>query len=71
MRRVWLHGMVPFDAGPYEQAARVFRQHGHPAEAERLLIERKRARRAPPPGGRTPRSSRSADAPPGTTIAAG
>lgn len=54
-RRDWLHGMTPFDAGPYEQAARVFRQHGHPAEAERLLIEqRKHARKAQPPNGRTP-----------------
>ncbi|GLW12417.1 oxidoreductase [Microtetraspora sp. NBRC 13810] len=55
-RRDWLRRMVPFDAGPYEQAARVFRQHGHPAEAERLLIEQRRqARRTPSPGGRTPR----------------
>ncbi|WP_440104478.1 hypothetical protein [Streptosporangium sp. H16] len=55
-RRDWLRGMVPFDAGPYEQAARVFRQHGHAAEAERLLIEQRRqARRAPSPEGRSPR----------------
>ncbi|MEV1240617.1 hypothetical protein [Nonomuraea sp. NPDC049750] len=55
-RRDWLRAMVPFDAGPYEQAARVFRQHGHPAEAERLLIEqRKQARKEQPPGGRSPR----------------
>ncbi|MEV6864910.1 hypothetical protein AB0M44_28370 [Streptosporangium subroseum] len=55
-RRDWLRGMVPFDAGPYEQAARVFRQHGHSVEAERLLIEQRRqARRAPSPGGRSPR----------------
>ncbi|WP_214321213.1 hypothetical protein [Nonomuraea sediminis] len=50
-RRDWLAAMVPFDAGPYEQAARVFRQHGRPAEAERLLIEqRRRARKERPPG---------------------
>ncbi|MBG0815697.1 hypothetical protein [Planomonospora sp. ID82291] len=55
-RRDWLRAMTPFDAGPYEQAARVFRQHGHPAEAEHLLIEQRRqARRAPAPGGRSPR----------------
>lgn len=55
-RRDWLRGMVPFDAGPYEQAARVFRQHGHSVEAERLLIEQRRqARRAPSPDGRSPR----------------
>ncbi|WP_336213880.1 hypothetical protein [Nonomuraea sp. LPB2021202275-12-8] len=55
-RRDWLRAMVPFDAGPYEQVARVFRQHGHPGEAERLLIEQRRhARRQRPPGGRSPR----------------
>ncbi|WP_436756652.1 hypothetical protein [Streptosporangium sp. V21-05] len=55
-RRDWLRGMAPFDAGPYEQAARVFRQHGRPTEAERLLMEQRRqARRSPSPGGRSPR----------------
>ncbi|NUW40228.1 hypothetical protein [Nonomuraea rhodomycinica] len=54
-RRDWLRGMEPFDAGPYEQAARVFRQHGRPVEAERLLMEqRRRARQVRPPGGRAP-----------------
>ncbi|NUW31628.1 hypothetical protein HTZ77_09335 [Nonomuraea sp. SMC257] len=54
-RRDWLRGMEPFDAGPYEQAARVFRQHGRPVEAERLLMEqRRRARQARPPGARPP-----------------
>ncbi|MCG5215823.1 hypothetical protein [Streptosporangium sp. KLBMP 9127] len=55
-RRDWLRGMAPFDAGPYEQAARVFRQHGHPVEAESLLIEQRRqARRVPSADGRSPR----------------
>ncbi|GAA2304597.1 oxidoreductase [Nonomuraea roseoviolacea subsp. roseoviolacea] len=54
-RRDWLRGMEPFDAGPYEQAARVYRQHGRPVEAERLLMEQRRhARQARPPGARTP-----------------
>jgi hypothetical protein len=50
-RRDWLRGMVPFDAGPYEQAAMVFRRHGHPAEAERLLIEQRRQARKRMPVG--------------------
>ncbi|MFF0245486.1 hypothetical protein ACWEU6_13160 [Streptosporangium sandarakinum] len=55
-RRDWLRAIVPFDAGPYEQAARVFRQHGRPVEAENLLIEQRRqARKVSPPGGRSPR----------------
>ncbi|MCT9934892.1 hypothetical protein N5079_32265 [Planotetraspora sp. A-T 1434] len=54
-RRDWLRAMSSFDAGPYEQAARVFRQHGRPGEAERLLIEQRRqARRASGSRGRSP-----------------
>jgi hypothetical protein len=38
---------VAYDAGPYEQAARVFRQHGYTAGAEEILIaQRKHARQA-------------------------
>jgi hypothetical protein len=44
-RRDWLRSMSTYDAGPYEQAARVFRQHGRPVEAEYLLMELRR--RAP------------------------
>lgn len=36
-----------FDSGPYEQAARVFRQHGYTWQAEQILIaQRRHARRA-------------------------
>ncbi|MFC5815158.1 hypothetical protein [Nonomuraea harbinensis] len=44
-RRDWLRSMTSYDASPYEQAARVFRQHGRPVEAEHLLMELRR--RAP------------------------
>ncbi len=41
----WLRGQTEFDSGPYEQAARVFRQHGYTREAEQILIaQRKHAR---------------------------
>ncbi len=43
----WLSLQMPFDSGPYEQAARVFRQHGHTSQAEDILIaQRRRARQA-------------------------
>ena len=46
-RATWLGRQGSFDAGTYEQAARVFRQHGHLAAAEHLFIsQRKHARRA-------------------------
>ena len=41
-RRAWLAGQTPFDSGPYEQAARVFRQHGYVREAEDVLIAQRR-----------------------------
>jgi hypothetical protein len=37
-RCVWLARQVLYDAGPYEQAASVFRQHGYGREAERILM---------------------------------
>jgi hypothetical protein len=41
----WLHRQTMFDSGPYEQAAKVFRQHGYAREAEQILIaQRKHAR---------------------------
>ena len=36
----WLRRQAEFDSGPYEQAARVFRQHGYTEEAEQILIAR-------------------------------
>src|SRR5215467_862164 len=44
-RIAWLNGQAVYDAGPYEQAARVFREHGYTARAEAILIaKRQRAR---------------------------
>jgi hypothetical protein len=46
-RCAWLSHQAAYDAGPYEQAARVFRQHGYTAGAEEILIaQRKHARKA-------------------------
>jgi hypothetical protein len=46
-RLAWLRSQAEYDAGPYEQAARVFRQHGYTYGAEQLLIaQRTEARRA-------------------------
>jgi hypothetical protein len=43
----WLDHQAVYDAGPYEQAARVFRQHGYSTGAEEILIaQRKSARKA-------------------------
>ncbi len=48
-RRNWLRGQQIYDSGPYEHAARVFRQHGYSRDAERLLIaQRTDARRTGP-----------------------
>ena len=45
-RCTWLSRQTEFDSGPYEQAARVFRQHGYAGEAEQILIaQRRHARR--------------------------
>jgi hypothetical protein len=44
-RRAWLSRQTEFDSGAYEQAARVFRQHGYATEAEQILIaQRQHAR---------------------------
>jgi hypothetical protein len=46
-RAAWLSRQAIYDAGPYEQAARVFREHGYTAGAEAILIaQRRHARRA-------------------------
>jgi hypothetical protein len=37
-RSAWLGRQTAFDSGSYEQAARVFRQHGYTTEAEQILI---------------------------------
>jgi hypothetical protein len=41
-RCAWLNRQTAFDSGPYEQAARVFRQHGYTREAEQILIAQRR-----------------------------
>lgn len=41
-RCAWLSRQTAFDSGPYEQAARVFRQHGYTREAEQILIAQRR-----------------------------
>jgi hypothetical protein len=41
-RCAWLRRQTAFDSGPYEQAARVFRQHGYTREAEQILIAQRR-----------------------------
>jgi hypothetical protein len=44
-RCAWLARQVPYDAGPYEQAARVFRQHGYTSGAKAILIAQRRQAR--------------------------
>ena len=45
-RSTWLSRQAAYDAGPYEQAARVFRQHGYTSGAKAILIaQRRHARR--------------------------
>jgi hypothetical protein len=41
-RCAWLGRQAAFDAGPYEQAARVFRQHGYSSGAKAILIAQQR-----------------------------
>ena len=46
-RCAWLTRQAVYDSGPFEQAARVFRQHGYISEAEQILIaQRRQARQA-------------------------
>ena len=42
VRSAWLGRQAAFDSGPYEQAARVFRQHGYTSGAEQILIAQRR-----------------------------
>jgi hypothetical protein len=52
----WLRRQAAFDSGPYEQAAKVFRQHGYAREAEQILIsQRRHARQVSAPAVRWPR----------------
>ncbi len=44
-RTAWLGHQAVYDSGPYEQAARVFRQHGYTSEAEEILIAQRRQAR--------------------------
>ena len=54
-RTRWLGRQAAFDSGPYEQAARVFRQHGYTREAEQILMARSQhARRVRRPAARWP-----------------
>ena len=55
-RCAWLNRQTEFDSGAYEQAARVFRQHGYTSEAEQILMaQRRHARQVGRPGARWPR----------------
>jgi hypothetical protein len=55
-RCAWLRRQSEFDSGPYEQAARVFRQHGYAGEAEQILIaQRRHARQVSRPTATLPR----------------
>jgi hypothetical protein len=55
-RCAWLSRQTAFDSGPYEQAARVFRQHGYTREAEQILMaQRKHARQVSRPNATWPR----------------
>jgi hypothetical protein len=57
----WLHRQTVFDSGPYEQAAKVFRQHGYAREAEQILIaQRKHARQVSRSSATWPRRARDA-----------
>src|SRR5262249_45290684 len=38
----WLDGQQVFDSGPYEQAAKVFREHGYIRGSEQILIAQRR-----------------------------
>lgn len=44
-RCAWLSRQASYDSGPYEQAARVFREHGYSREAEEILMAQRRAAR--------------------------
>jgi hypothetical protein len=69
-RSAWLARQAVYDAGPYEQAARVFRQHGYTSAAESILIaQRAQARQLI--GGRGAGLRRGVDGVFGATVAYG
>ena len=69
-RSAWLARQAVYDAGPYEQAARVFRQHGYTSAAEGILIaQRAQARQLI--SGRGAGLRRALDAVFGATVAYG
>jgi hypothetical protein len=69
-RAAWLSRQAAYDAGPYEQAARVFREHGYTAGSEAILIaQRRHARRVI--AGRGAPLRRALDAAFSTTVAYG
>ena len=53
----WLSRQKPYDSGPYEQAARVFRTHGYASQAEQILIAQRRRARQAIQAGRQPRAA--------------
>jgi hypothetical protein len=60
-RCAWLRRQAHFDSGSYEQAARVFRQHGYTREAEQILIaQRRHARQVSRSAAPWPRRAREA-----------
>lgn len=59
-RCAWLARQTTFDSGPYEQAARVFRQHGYASQAEQILIAQRRHARRADQAARWPRRTASA-----------
>lgn len=69
-RSAWLGRQVAYDAGPYEQAARVFRQHGYTDGAKAIQIaQRRHARQAL--SGRWSRPLRALDAAYSVTVGYG
>jgi hypothetical protein len=69
-RCAWLSRQAAYDAGPYEQAARVYREHGYTSQAEQILItQRRQARRAT--GGRGALVRRGLDAAYGASVGYG
>jgi hypothetical protein len=69
-RCAWLGRQVPYNAGPYEQAARVFRQHGYGDGARAILIAQRRHARTAATG-RGSLGGRALDAAYGLTVAYG
>ena len=67
-RCAWLGRQAAYDAGSYEQAARVFRVHGYTSGAEEILIAQRRRAGQVAPGGRGAVPRRVLDAVYDTTV---